>query len=143
MELNELNGTNMARLRAAWRAQIGGEPPAVRSTDLLRYLLAWKLQTRQHGGLSAKTKRRLRQLASSFDRNPDYTPPSAPALKTGTVLTREWQGTRHTVTVGADGLEYAGKRYKSLSEVARAITGTRWSGPLFFGLRKPADGRAA
>ena len=143
MKLDELQGMNMEALREGWRNRFGGKPPDIRSTELLRYMFAWKLQAKRHGGLSTRTKQRLRRLADSFRQNPNYTPASAPSIKTGTVLTRDWQGTRHTVSVLPKGFEYCGKRYKSLSEVARTITGTRWSGPLFFGLRKPAPGRTA
>ncbi len=143
MELDVLQGMNMEALRETWRARFGGEAPDLRSTELLRYMFAWKLQAKQNGGLSTKTKRRLRDLANSFKRNPGYAPPSRPTMKAGTVLTRDWQGTRHTVSVLPDGFEYCSKRYNSLSEVARLITGTRWSGPLFFGLRKSSKGRTA
>ena len=141
MELDDLQDMNMETLREAWRNRFGGKPPDLRSTELLRYSFAWKLQAKRHGGLSTKTKRRLRKLADAFNRNPNHTPPSSSAMNAGTVLTRDWQGTRHTVSVHSDGFEYCGKRYNSLSKVARVITGTRWSGPLFFGLRKPASGR--
>lgn len=143
MNLDDLQRMKMDTLREAWQMRFGGKPPDLRSTELLRYTFAWKLQAKRHGGLSTKTKRRLRKLADAFKRDPNHTPPSSSAMKAGTILTRDWQGTRHTVSVHADGFEYCGKRYNSLSEVARTITGTRWSGPLFFGLRKSAPGRTA
>ena len=142
MELDELGGMNMEGLCEAWTAQFRKEPPPVRSAEFLRNLLAWKMQERPLGGLPSKTKRRLRQLANTLEKCPDHLPRMPWALKSGTVLTREWQGIRHAVMVCPDGFEYAGEKYRSLTEVARTITGTRWSGPVFFGLRKSRERRA-
>lgn len=92
------------------------------------------------GGLAEASRRRLRRLASG-----EATPVDAPAsrgLKPGTRLLREWQGRTHNVTVTETGLAYEGKMYRDLSEAARTITGTRWSGPLFFGLRGDRRGAA-
>ncbi len=141
MELDDLKTMNQGELLETWTAQFRKRPPPVRSAEFLRNLLAWKLQERLLGGLSPKKRRRLRQLADTLEKNPDHRPRMPWALKSGTVLTREWQGIRHAVMVCPDGFEYAGKRYRSLTGVARTITGTRWSGSVFFGLRKSRERR--
>jgi len=100
--------------------------------------VAYRLQERVLGGLKSSTRRLLERAAEDkVDRRP---PTEAPATRVtpGTVLIREWHGVSHRVTVLADGVLLRGARYRSLSEVARKITGTRWSGPRFFGLRAPA-----
>ena len=123
-------------LRVLWAEHLGAPPPG-QSTEILRRRLAWELQARVFGGLSADTKRRLRQLHERFTRDAGFTPSPILDLKPGTVLVREWKGVRHQVRVLHDGFEHAGQRYGSLSEIARAITSQRWSGPLFFGLKRP------
>lgn len=135
--LERLEGMNRAESKAFWTERFGGEAPNARATDLLRRRIAWRLQEEQFGGLSAETKRRLRNLAGQFERDANYKPVAKPTLQTGTMLTREWKGRVYTVRVGSDGYVYNGQHYKGLSKIAREITGTRWSGPLFFGLRKP------
>ena len=92
--------------------------------------VAHKLQELAYGGLSPAARRILIGL-----KEPASAKPTPRALRPGTELLREWQGTTHRVTVMEDGVVYGGKRYGSLSEVARAITGSRWSGPRFFGLK--------
>jgi len=82
----------------------------------------------------AKSRNRLHQLAEGFANNSKKVMPSKPTLKPGTRLVREWRDQVHLVNVEANGYEYKGGRYKSLSQIARLITGTRWSGPLFFGI---------
>ncbi len=110
--------------------------PAWRSAEYLRLTIAYRLQEQAFGAHSPDTKQKLRQLISAFKRNPNHQLTPNLDLKPGTLLEREWQGTRHRVRVLDDGFEYSGERFASLSEIARKITGTRWSGPLFFGLRK-------
>jgi hypothetical protein len=100
--------------------------------------IAYRLQERVLGGLKPATRRMLERLGEDLAaRRPMR---MAPFRKpgSGTVLIREWRGTSHRVTLADRGAIYRGKRYGSLSEVARSITGSRWSGPLFFGLRSPA-----
>jgi len=105
-------------------------------------MLAYKLQERVYGGLRPETKRRLRELASSFEKDPKKASIRLAALtKPGTRLIRQWDGETHQVTVCEHGFEYKGERYRSLSQIARLITGTRWSGPLFFGLKQTAKQR--
>jgi hypothetical protein len=90
--------------------------------------VAYKMQEHTVGGLSAGIRRQLAEEGFKPARR-------SRLLRTGTVLIREWQGVAHQVTVGEHGVLYRGERYRSLSEVARLITGTRWSGPRFFGLK--------
>jgi len=117
-------------LRAAWGRLTGPPVPRI-SPALLRLALAWELQARAAGGLSRATQQRLTQIANAKTRTT--------AARAGMRLVREWDGVAHVVTVGDDGvIGWNGASYRSLSEVARAITGTRWSGPAFFGLKKQA-----
>lgn len=139
-EIARLDGLGLQELRKIWRQRLG-PPPEIPSTDLTRRWLAYELQVRAYGGLKPESHRRLRQLYKSFKTNPAYTPTPNLGLKPGLVLTREWNGTRHQVMVLEEGFAYGGEHFKSLSEVARRITGSRWSGPLFFGLRGKTGSR--
>jgi len=123
-------------LRALWTERFGEEPPETRSTDLLRRQVAWRLQEGIYGGLKNRTRRRLKELARAFDKDTGHVPNAMPQLKPGTTLTREWKGRKHTVQVLKKGFSYRGKVHATLSSVARSITGTRWSGPVFFGLKR-------
>lgn len=140
--LQHLKSLPLEAMQAEWRKQLGTAPPRLRSSDLLVRLLAWKVQEREHGGLASATKYRLRRLAREGSAAPDKTRRERRKTTPGTVLSREWKGAMHYVAVTGTGYEYAGKCYRSLSEVARTITGTRWSGPLFFGL-KPSPTKKA
>lgn len=131
--LAELEQLNLEALRMSWRRQLHCPPP-VRSADLLRRLLAFNLQEAVFGGMPAELKQRLRAKSTSAPK---------PTLQPGTVLTREWRGETHVVEVRDGSFEHLGTSYASLSEVARAITGARWSGPRFFGLAKPERKLAA
>ena len=118
--------------------QILDHVPPHHGTALLRRRLAYELQARVHGDLAADIRRRLKRLHTAFKTNPAYTPLPGRGTTPGTVLTRTWRGVTHQVRVTDQGFEYRGERYASLSEVARHITGTRWSGPLFFDLKRTA-----
>ncbi len=104
--------------------------------DLLRRGIAWKLQSRVHGGLPAETKRTLQQTASRLRRGEPITSARSVSLKPGTRLVREWRGKIHQVVVLEKGYEHEGRHFTSLTQVASAIAGAHWSGPLFFGLKK-------
>jgi hypothetical protein len=129
-----LDTMSSAELRQAWlglRLGPGLTPsPLPRiSPAMLRLALAWELQAAVHGGLSRKTQQRLDQLAGGRSTTREVRP--------GTRLLREWNGTLHVVTIDDDGaIGWNGRQWASLSAVAREITGTRWSGPAFFGLRQ-------
>ncbi len=134
-EIEELGGLDLQELRSKWKELFDQNPPAFRSPDIFRRMLAARIQERAFGGLSPDAKAKLKKLAKSFGRDRGPFPLSL-TLKAGSVLAREWGGAIHKVRVLRDGFEYGGARFNSLSEVAREITGTRWSGPLFFGLKK-------
>ncbi len=135
-EVRRIAGLGLKELQALWLER-RGRPTRLQSVEFLRYMLAWEVQARAYGGLSPETVRQLKQLHERFERDPAYTPSPILDLKPGTTLTRRWKGTEYRVKVLDDGFQYAGQRFTTLSEIARLITGTRWSGPLFFGLRKP------
>jgi len=136
-ELLRLEGLNNFELRSEWRRLHGMQPPKSLSRDLLLRGITYKIQERAFGGLSKSVLRRLSGAAPEVAEG--ITRKAAPAIvKPGTRLVREWNGQTHTVLVHADGVEWRGKRYRSLSVVAREITGAHWSGPRFFGL----DGRS-
>jgi hypothetical protein len=146
-ELAELPKLNRIQLRTKWRSALKQSPPSHLRKQFLVPILAHKLQEQAYGGLRPEVKRRLRELANSFESRPGQ--PSRKSLapaptKPGTRFIRQWKGETHGVTVSEQGFEYKGERYKSLSQIARLITGTRWSGPAFFGLRqgKPRRSRA-
>lgn len=134
-EIARLDGLGLHELRELWRQRLG-PPPEILSADLTRRRLAYELQVRAYGGLKPGTRRRLKQLYRAFKANPKYTPSANLGLKPGLVLTREWNGREHKVMVLEKGFAYGGEQYGSLSEVARRIAGSRWSGPVFFGLKR-------
>jgi len=121
-------------LHAAWAALFGRPPPKGISRRLLQYAAAYALQAKIRGGLKPSVRRKLLAFTESRTSRdaPTRKPRSAPSP--GSRLVREWQCRPHTVDVVDGGFVYEGRRYRSLSEVARAITGARWSGPRFFGL---------
>jgi hypothetical protein len=136
-QLAALPHKDIAELRRMWRDLLGAEPPPGNRTHIVR-LLAYRIQELAHGGLAPRTRARLDALAEDEDDRVKGRPRRRRAddrPATGTRLVREWQGVEHCVTVLTDGFEYDGRRFQSLSAVARAITGTRWNGPQFFGLR--------
>ncbi len=131
--LAALPGTSTRDLQAMWHELHGKPPPALGRAYLISRL-AYRLQELHFGGLKPATRAKLDALADGVD--PKAARKRAPArLVAGTRLCREWHGTEHIVTVLLDGFDWQGRRYQSLSAVARAITGTHWNGPLFFGLR--------
>ncbi len=122
-------------LRAEWRRLYRSHPPLHIRRDLLVLAIAWKLQEKVYGGLTAAQKRKLAGIAEEFRKNGDLSGSPAIRMKPGLRLVRECYGETHTVLVLEDGFEWNGKRRRSLSAIAREITGTRWSGPRFFGLK--------
>jgi hypothetical protein len=122
-------------LRREWRRLYRSHPPLHIRRDLLVLAIAWKLQEKVHGGLTAAQKRRLAGIAEELRKNGDLSAGPAIRLKPGLRLVREWRGETHDVLVLEDGFEWNGRRCHSLSAIAWEITGTRWSGPRFFGLK--------
>ena len=134
--LAALKTTPLPRLKAQWRDLFGSEPPGY-NRRFLESRLAYRIQELAYGGLKPETIKRLEALGEQFaDRNITRRRIRHDAMPiAGTRLVREWQGLEHTVTVLTDGYEWQGRPYRSLSAIARAITGTRWNGLVFFGLK--------
>jgi hypothetical protein len=141
-DLAAIETQSLNQLRATWSARLGTDPPAIRSRDVLLGLLAWELQAEHLGGLDAASLRKLRQVADTLERDGIYAPQAIPRMAPGVILTREWKGVVQRVTVTTHGFRHGEKEYRSLSEVARAITSTRWSGPRFFGLEDASHRRS-
>src|SRR4051812_14204140 len=135
-QLAALKGATANALKLKWRSLFDTEPPPY-NRRFLESRLAYRIQELAYGGLKKETLDRLRVLAKQYDgKQPKRGSVRAARLPiAGTRLVREWQGLQHSVTVGGDGFEYQGRGYKSLSAIAREITGTRWNGWVFFGLK--------
>lgn len=131
-ELSGLPNLPAAQLRERW-AEIGPDPVPNVPEGLLRRLLAQRLQEKRWGGLPALVVRELERVASGVPASSATR--LAPALTPGARLVREWNGQTIAVDVQEDGFLWEGRTYRSLSEIARAVTGAHWSGPRFFGLR--------
>lgn len=125
--LQDLDKAHLEALRRLWSEHFG-RPPKLRSADLLRHLIAWRLQADAHGGLDRHTRRKLNGRGATV--------PEGRQLGIGAILRRDWNGRRVEVIVERDGFRWNDESYPSLSAVARAATGTRWNGPRFFGLRE-------
>jgi Protein of unknown function (DUF2924) len=121
-------------LRERW-ADLYGMAPALRiSRDVLVRGVAYRIQEAAQGGLGKSCRRQLLRLAEALRDGGAIPATQGQSFKAGTKLIREWKGKVHEVVIAGDGYVWGGERYRSLSEIARAITGTRWSGPRFFGL---------
>jgi len=136
----DLPRLSRAELRGLWERELGDRPPACLGRDILALAIAYARQERLHGGLTRPVARELSQL---FDRalldGATKGPQRAQAIslpRAGTILVREWQGTAQHVTVVPNGFLWNGQTYRSLSVIAQAITGTKWNGPRFFGMRE-------
>ena len=126
----DLEHLGRTELKTAWEEAFGSPPPLYLSLGFMRKALAYDRQCRVHGGLSASLRRRLAVIAGGDSRSAS----PAPAISAGAHLVREWNGHTYRVEVVADGYRMDGRTYRSLSAIARRITGTAWSGPRFFGL---------
>ena len=125
-ELDALESMSRVELRAAWNREVGTTAPNV-SAGLLRLALAHHLQSKVMGGVTKAMERKLQEIGDDA---------AAERVTPGTRLVREWRGRVHVVTVSDDGrYRWQGRDWNSLSEIARTITGTRWSGPAFFGIK--------
>lgn len=130
--LGRLPELSADELKSEWERRYNATAPNL-SLDLLRLGIGYKLQEQRLGGINRSTRLLLRQVASRSLEGCEKKPLPR-KLTPGTRLVRDWHGVGHTVIVLDDGFEYAGKRWKTLTAVARAIAGTHWNGPLFFGL---------
>jgi hypothetical protein len=131
-----LKATPTPELKVQWRELFASEPPPFNRQYLVTRL-AYRIQELAYGGLKPETIRRLEKLGEDLDGGNPIKRRIRTDIKpiTGTRLLREWQGVEHVVTVTADGFEWQGRPYQSLSSIARAITGSRWNGWVFFGLK--------
>jgi hypothetical protein len=132
-EIERIRLLRLDALRRHWRLAFGRAPPSGLSKDVLGRMIVARLQERTFGGLDRDSLKFLQSLARQ-----EHLPRRQ--LKTGTILVREYQGRRHTVTTVRDGFEWQGTTYSSLSAIARAITGTSWSGPRFFAVQRAGEG---
>jgi Protein of unknown function (DUF2924) len=130
-EIDRFRSLGLEALRARWRSMFGAPSPSALSKDLIARMIAYRIQEEAIGGLDRATIKLLDGLARGGQPATEV----RRRLKAGTVLVREYQGERHTVTVVPDGFVWRGTTYRSLSTIALAITGTAWGGPRFFGLR--------
>jgi hypothetical protein len=135
-QLSRLPSLETGQLRKLWHDHFQNPPHPKLRRELLIPILAYRLQEKAFGGLKPSTARRLRAIAD--EAREGKKPASAQCLgpRPGTRMVRQWQGRLHEVITLESGFLYSGDKFRSLSEIARAITGTRWSGPAFFGLKK-------
>jgi hypothetical protein len=132
----ELTAFDRQELTSAWQERFSSSPPKGISQDLMCHVLAFEYQIKSHGDLDTKTKRALKLNRHSGPMQ--TTRKLNPRLPVGARLIREWNGTTHNVDVTPNGFEWRGQPYRSLSAIAKAITGAHWSGPRFFGLTAKA-----
>jgi Protein of unknown function (DUF2924) len=137
-EIDLIRSLGLDALRTRWRTIFGFMPPPALTKDLIARMIAYRLQEEAYGGLDRATAKLLDAYANGDKARTEL----MRRLKPGAVLVREYRGERHTVTVVPDGFVWQGTTYGSLSTIARAITGTAWNGPRFFGLRTPNGDRA-
>jgi hypothetical protein len=140
--LEALPALSPAELRSEWRRLYRSQPPRL-SRDLLIRAIAYRMQELRYGGLSKTIKRKLVTLATAPQSEGEIAPEPVQKISRGARLVREWNGRTHTVTVQEEGFTYAGRSYRSLTAIAREITGAHWSGPRFFGLARPPKCLAA
>ncbi len=139
-QLEELKELTPEELRKRWQTLFGSNPPAKIRSSLMIQAIARRMQEKVFGTLKHSTQRLLQKVvqdAGAGSKVPTTGKKIQPRV--GTILVREWHGTKHQVSVVKDGFLYRSKRYRSLSQIARTITGTQWSGPLFFGLKSRTE----
>lgn len=142
--IEELKNLSREELIQKWKKLFGTNSPQHAKKDLLIKHIAWELQAKEQGGLSAQTKKQLGKLAEKMNKKQEVSEADIKEtcknttleIKAGTKLIREYQGKKYEVTALEKGFEYKGKKYKSLSAIANEITGTRWNGKIFFGVKK-------
>lgn len=131
--VDDLSAMKPPELRARWREVYRAVAPDI-GPDLLRRGIAYRLQERGQGSLTASARREIERMIKQLGKNGGDLGSSASSLKPGTRLVRSWRGKTHQILVLDDGFEFDGRRYASLTQIASDITGTHWSGPRFFGL---------
>jgi hypothetical protein len=133
-QIADLAALDTDDLRQRWTELYRLAPTLRISRDVLIRGVAFRIQEETHGGLGKSCRRQLKRLAETLRDEGAIPTTQGQTFKLGTKLIREWKGKVHEVVIAGNGYEWGGKRYRSLSQVARSITGTRWSGPRFFGL---------
>ncbi len=137
-EAIDLEGLSAPEMVKIWEARVGGTPPCRSQPQLLRLLLAARLQGGDGDSRAGLVRKRLVTLAAKFAQDPDHEPSANLGLRPGIELVRIWKGVAHRVQVLPDGFLWNGRKWASLSVIAREITGTPWSGPAFFKLKRKA-----
>ncbi len=142
IDIDNLEQLSRAELRVLWEREFAGKAPRALGRDILALGIAYARQERRYGGLARPVAKELDRLLARVLCDEAADAPNArisPLPRTGTVLVREWRGTTHQVAVVDNGFLWSGKTHRSLSSIARAITGTNWNGPRFFGMREVKD----
>lgn len=137
-QIAALPAMNRAQLLVHWAENFHQSPPSTLRKELMVPILAYRIQEWEYGGLSNSARRRLKQIGKGLRSERQPQAALRCDFKSGTRLIRSWRGEVHEVSVSGSGYEYRGKHFGNLSQIAREITGTRWSGPLFFGTKKKA-----
>jgi hypothetical protein len=137
-QLTALSAMSPAAVRAAWREAYRTAPPDI-TPELMARAVAARLQERRYGGLPSSVVREIARLTTRLRKTDDVVAIHDVRLKPGTRLVRGWHGRTVNVLVTADGFEFDGRQYSSLTRIAHEVTGTRWSGPRFFGLKGRAS----
>jgi Protein of unknown function (DUF2924) len=135
-EIGRLPDLSLLDLRLRWKTLFGHPAPKSLRRNFLARAVAYQMQVEAYGGLSVATKRRLREIANAVRNGDANAALGSTGIKPGTQMIRQWRNTSHTVTALAEGFEWNGSTYKSLSAVANAITGTNWNGFAFFGIKR-------
>lgn len=133
---NDINHLPLTELRQKWAIAWGVPPHGKIGRAMLAKSLEYKTREQEKGGLEPELQERLKKLISAYKRNPRFFDDNVQRLKSGTRLVKIWKEKRHSVLVLANGFEYDGRVYSSLSEIAATITGSRWNGWVFFGIKK-------
>ena len=141
LDLAGLGHLSRSQLRHLWQKEVGEKPPESFGRELLALGIAYVRQERRYGGLRKASAREVERLFGRTLADPAGEGRAPTSARLGTIPVREWQGVTYHVTVVADGFIWNGRSHSSLSGIARAITGTKWNGPRFFGLRdnKPSE----
>jgi Protein of unknown function (DUF2924) len=139
-EIGRLPSLSLLELRNRWETLFGHPAPKSLRRNFLARTVAYQMQVEAYGGLSVATKRRLREIADAVRTGDANAMIGSSRIKPGTQMIRQWQNTTHTVTALAEGFEWNGGTYKSLSAIANAITGTNWNGFAFFGIKRAPSG---
>jgi hypothetical protein len=135
LEIARLRGLELRALRAVWEKHHGTTVPSTLRREMLVRSILWQMQAKVFGGLKPATRKYLLEVAEATHSKTSIAPTPPVRIRPGTKLIRVWQNQTHTVTALDEGFTWQGKRYRSLSQIARSITGTRWNGLVFFGVK--------